>query len=143
VIEGSGEGGVAFCDLPHIPPGPIGKFIVTQMAAVAELEAGLISQRTKAALAQAKARGVRLGGFRVRRDGSTGHKINPAVGRATIKATAEGRAADLGPMVREPNERGLSLRAIAAELAARSIATPRRGRWTADAGRRLLLRAEG
>ena len=39
VVEGSGEGGVVFCDLPTVPPGPVGKFLVTQMAAVAELEA--------------------------------------------------------------------------------------------------------
>ena len=52
---------VAFCDLPSIPEGPTGKFILTQMAAVAELEAGLISQRTKAALAAYKARGGKLG----------------------------------------------------------------------------------
>jgi hypothetical protein len=32
----------------------MGKFILTQMAAVAELEAGLIGERTKAALAAAK-----------------------------------------------------------------------------------------
>ncbi|WP_431270263.1 recombinase family protein [Dankookia sp. P2] len=49
VVEGSGDGGVVFCDLPQVPPGPVGKFLVTQMAAVAELEAGLISQRTRAA----------------------------------------------------------------------------------------------
>jgi DNA invertase Pin-like site-specific DNA recombinase len=55
------RGGVVFCDLPTIPPGPVGKFIVQQMAAVAELERGLISQRTKAALAQSK---KRLGGYR-------------------------------------------------------------------------------
>jgi resolvase-like protein len=46
--------GWVFCDLP---PGPSGKFVIAIMAAVAELQAGLISERTKAALSQAKARG--------------------------------------------------------------------------------------
>jgi hypothetical protein len=40
VVEGSGEAGVVFCDPPTVPAGPVGKFLVTQMAAVAELEAG-------------------------------------------------------------------------------------------------------
>jgi DNA invertase Pin-like site-specific DNA recombinase len=47
---------LVFCDLPSVPPGPMGRFLLTQMAAVAELEAGLIGERTKNALAAAKAR---------------------------------------------------------------------------------------
>lgn len=54
---------VRFADLPTIED-PTGRFMLQQMAAVAELEAGLISTRTKAALAAAKKRGVKLGGFR-------------------------------------------------------------------------------
>jgi DNA invertase Pin-like site-specific DNA recombinase len=61
VVEGTGETGVVFCDLPTVPPGPVGKFLVTQMAAVAELEAGLIAQRTRAALGHAGDR-YRAGG---------------------------------------------------------------------------------
>ena len=44
--------------------GPTGRFMLQQMAAVAEFEAGLISSRTKAALAAANARGKVLGGNR-------------------------------------------------------------------------------
>jgi len=51
---------LVFCDLPHVPSGAMGRFLLTQMASVAELEAGLISERTKAALVAARARGVRL-----------------------------------------------------------------------------------
>jgi DNA invertase Pin-like site-specific DNA recombinase len=54
---------VRFADLPAIE-GPTGRFMLQQMAAVAELEAGMISSRTKAALAAAKARGKKLGGNR-------------------------------------------------------------------------------
>ena len=51
---------VLFGDLPGLN-GAMGKFVLITMANVAELEAGLISKRTKAALKAAKARGVKLG----------------------------------------------------------------------------------
>jgi DNA invertase Pin-like site-specific DNA recombinase len=53
LIESSVD--VLFADLPEVR-GAMGKFILTQMAAIAELEAGLTSERTKAALAAAKQR---------------------------------------------------------------------------------------
>lgn len=53
-----------FCDLPNVPPGATGKFLLSMMASVAEMEAGLTSERTKSALAAYKARGGTLGGHR-------------------------------------------------------------------------------
>jgi len=44
-----------FTDLPQVPPGAMGRFFLTMMAAVAEFEAGLTSERTRAALAQPSA----------------------------------------------------------------------------------------
>jgi DNA invertase Pin-like site-specific DNA recombinase len=85
---------LVFCDLPHVPPGAMGRFLLTQMASVAELEEGLISERTKAALAAAKARGVKLGnpnGARALRGKQVGNK--QAV--VAVKAKAEQRAATL------------------------------------------------
>jgi DNA invertase Pin-like site-specific DNA recombinase len=77
---------VAFCDLPQVPTGCMGRFLLGQMALVAELEAGLVSERTKAALAAAKARGVKLGGDRGYRPSKP---LNWAAG---TKAAAEARS---------------------------------------------------
>ena len=52
---------LVFCDLPSVPPGPMGKFLLTQMASVAELEAGLIGERTKNALAELRPRNRSFG----------------------------------------------------------------------------------
>src|SRR5436190_7924659 len=60
---------VRFADLPQIE-GATGRFLLQQMVAVAELEAGMISARTRAALAAAKARGRKLGGRRYKIIGS-------------------------------------------------------------------------
>ena len=104
---------LVFCDLPHVPPGAMGRFLLTQMASVAELEAGLISERTKAALAAAKARGVKLGnpnGARALRGKQVGNK--QAV--AAVRANAERRAANLRAIVDDLQSKGItSVRAIA------------------------------
>jgi DNA invertase Pin-like site-specific DNA recombinase len=104
-----------FCDLPHIP-GAMGRFVITQMAAVAELEAGLISERTRAGLAVAKQRGVKLG--------ATGASL-----AAKHRAEAQARADGVAPIIRELQQRGFSMRGIAHELAKRKVPTPRGGRW--------------
>src|SRR6516164_8061072 len=86
---------VRFADLPALE-GATGKFILQQMVAVAELEAGMISARTKAALAAAKKRGVMLGGFRGRIFSAKDHKASIAV----RQEQAAQRAADLMPIIK-------------------------------------------
>ena len=129
---------VRFCDLPEIE-GPAGRFVLRQMLAVAELEAGLISERTKKALAAAKARGVKLGGDRrnLRNIGDKGREISRAV--RTRKATI--RAGDLAPIILEIRASGASsLRQIAAALNERGIRTPRGSEWRAIQVKRVLER---
>jgi DNA invertase Pin-like site-specific DNA recombinase len=87
---------VRFADLPMIE-GATGKFLLQQMAAVAELEAGMISARTKAALAAAKRRGVKLGGDRGARLTAKAR----AAGRAAVQERVRNRALDLAPTIQE------------------------------------------
>jgi DNA invertase Pin-like site-specific DNA recombinase len=138
VVNESGNAGVVFCDLPTIPEGPTGKFIITQMASVAELEAGLISQRTKAALKAAKARGVVLGGDH----GIAKHCRKGNRASVVIRvATAVNRANDLQPIIESIQSGGaLSLRQIAAALNERGILTARGGKWSAGQVQRILHR---
>jgi DNA invertase Pin-like site-specific DNA recombinase len=125
---------VRFADLPALE-GATGKFMLQQMAAIAELEAGMISARTKAALAAAKKRGVVLGGYRGR---SLTAKERKA-GLVIRQEQAARRAADLAPIVEELQASGAtSLRAIAAGLDERNIPTARGGEWSATQVMRLL-----
>jgi DNA invertase Pin-like site-specific DNA recombinase len=137
VVEGSGQGGVVFCDLPQVPPGPSGKFVIAIMAAVAELEAGLISERTKAALAQAKARGVRLGNARLQ----PGTREQALQAAAAKRRQAADRAAQVRPYIDAARKAGATtLLQLAAALNARGVRTARGGPWHAATVRRVLER---
>jgi len=127
---------VRFADLPQIE-GPMCRFLLQQMVAVAEMEAGMISARTKAALAAAKRRGVQLGGDRGQVPSKRAHKA--AV--EAIQARVNARAADLAPTIRELQAGGATtLRALAAGLNAMGLTTARGGDWDQTQVRRLLAR---
>jgi DNA invertase Pin-like site-specific DNA recombinase len=133
---------VVFCDLPDIPTGAVGKFMLSQLALVAELEAGLISERTKAALAAAKARGVKLGGDRGYRPSEIPPGLTTAASVARTRASDHAAHALIGEIeaISAGHDRPLSLHAIARALAARGTPTQRGGIWTASAVRRALAR---
>jgi DNA invertase Pin-like site-specific DNA recombinase len=90
-------------------------FMLHIYAALAEKERRLISERTKAGLAAAKRRGIKLGGLN-------------AKGIAIQQAAAD-FAEQLRPVFAEL--RNLTTRACAEELNRRGIAAPNGGRWHA------------
>jgi DNA invertase Pin-like site-specific DNA recombinase len=128
------ESGVEFTavDLPQA-----NRLTIHILAAVAEHEAVMISARTKAALAAAKARGTRLGNptSQIGTRAAEGAQASVVV----RKAKAAKRSADLLPMVRDIQANGAeSLRQIAAVLNTRGIAAARGGEWSAVQVRRVL-----
>jgi len=109
-------------------------FILHIWAAVCENERKTIAARTRAALAQAKARGVKLGG----------PKIAEARERAreVVKQIADANAANVLPIIRDIQRSGAgSLHQVAAALNARGVSTPRGGRWFAKSVANVLGRA--
>lgn len=146
IVEGSGDAGVIFCDLPHIPEGPVGKFIVTNMASAAELEAGLASVRTKAALQAAKRKGTVLGCWD-KKKGRWHNNVRPyavlgAKASALVRsAKAATRAKDILPIIESIKAEAdgeLSLRTIATKLTEKRIPAPRGGEWQAIQVQRVL-----
>jgi DNA invertase Pin-like site-specific DNA recombinase len=98
-------------------------FMLHIYAALAEKERALISERTKAALKAAKARGTRLGNPRLAEAA--------ALGVASSKAGADQFAANILPIIREIQAGGAkSANAIASALNKRGIPTARGREWT-------------
>jgi DNA invertase Pin-like site-specific DNA recombinase len=123
--------------VPQLPPGPAGTFMLTMFAAVAELERGLISQRTKAALAALKARGIKLGGPNLARGFDAAAS---RAGRAARTAIAIAHGADVLPYITDARRAGaVSNPKIAAALTARGIRPPSGGdRGHANQVRRIV-----
>ncbi len=128
------EAGVKFVavDMPDV-----NEMVVHILASVAQGEAKAISERTKAALAAAKAKGTQLGGQRTRKDGtpwdlaSVAHKGH-VEGLRVRREKRDRFISDILPMIEEKQRQGAtSLRQIAAALNADHAPAPRGGEWSA------------
>ena len=127
LISGLMESGVEFvaADMPEA-----NRFMLHVMAAVAEHEREMISQRTRVALAAAKARGTRLGNPR----------LDLVKMRARIADRVHGFRAAVTPHIQALQAEGRSLREIAAEMNATGISAPRGGSWHAASVWAVLFR---
>jgi DNA invertase Pin-like site-specific DNA recombinase len=113
--------------------------VVGIMAVIAQGERQAISERTTAALAAAKARGVRLGNPQLA-------KVAPRSAADALRASnaaataAKARAEDLRDVVMDARQHGaVTLRQLADHLNGLGIATARGGAWAAASVSRLLV----
>ena len=127
------DGGVEFvaCDMPHA-----NRLTLHLLAAIAEHEREMISQRTKAALQAAKARGVRLGN----RNGAVvlleGCKAASRRSVAVRRAKAAQHAAGVRPLVEELTARGLAVSEVARRLNYAGVPSPTGLGWHPEQVRR-------
>lgn len=128
---------VRFVDLPDIDATTsTGRLILSVMASLAEFEAKRISERTRDALAAAKARGQRLG--------SPNPRAGAAVAAKAKQASACAHALAVIPHVQAAQTKAgaTSLRGIAEVLTARGVRTASGGtQWHPSQVRRILERA--
>jgi DNA invertase Pin-like site-specific DNA recombinase len=125
-ITGLQEARIKFVavDNPHAD-----EVMVQLFAVFAQYEGKQISQRTKAALAAAKARGVVLG------------KHGKVLARQNA-AQADERALQIAPTVHKLR-RGRSVRELVAEMNKRGVQTAKGGQWHVSSVHRLLKRLDG
>lgn len=114
--------------------------LVGIMAVIAQAERKMIADRTRAALAAAKARGVKLGGKR--KNSRAIHRAGVPKSVAVRKAKAADFASNLAPVIASVRKEGATtMRAIADALNERGVPTPRGGVWGPSQVQRMLQRA--
>ena len=127
------DAGVRFvaADLPDM-----NETVVGILAVIAQHERQAISDRTRAALAAAKRRGVKLGNP----DLKAGTKATAKAATQAAQLVAKSRAEELRDVVTEARAQGcVSLRQLADHLNGLSVQTPRGGSWAAASVSRLLV----
>jgi DNA invertase Pin-like site-specific DNA recombinase len=121
-------------DMPSADETTIG-----MLAVFAQHERKAISDRTKAALAAAKARGVKLGNPRL----VVGTAETAAIARQGLVSKAEAFAEDLRDVIEQAKSEGKrTLKDLADHLTSLSCPTPRGCAWTPTAVSRLLHRLD-
>lgn len=127
-VSGLMESRVKFvaCDMPEAS-----ELTIHIMAAFSEHEAKRIGQRTKEALAIAKARGVILGK-------AGADNLRPSI--VQRQQDADKFAAKLKGLFDEMKSRGLSQRGMLAELNGGGIPAPRGGQWRLSQVQRVIAR---
>jgi DNA invertase Pin-like site-specific DNA recombinase len=129
------ESGVEFvaCDMPIA-----NKLTIHILAAVAEHEREVISQRTKDALAEAKKRLAKQG----KKLGNPNIAQAAKIGAATNRENADQFAANTLPVIREIQANGVtSLRGIARVLNARGVPSARGTPWSPVAVSNIIKRS--
>ena len=103
------------------------------IATVAQAERKAIGDRTRAALAAARARGIQLGNPQLSR-------VRPKAVRAVIERSRS-FASNTLPLIRDLRAAGCNtLQSVADALNARGVKTARNSSWTPTAVRRVLVR---
>jgi DNA invertase Pin-like site-specific DNA recombinase len=111
-------------------------FMLHIYAALAEKERRLISERTKAALAEKKKQGARLGN-------RTNLPEVGARGHATMARQADTLARNIRPIIEDARKAGaVTLQDLADALNGRGVKTARGGRWHPMTVRAILQRTE-
>jgi DNA invertase Pin-like site-specific DNA recombinase len=133
-----GDVPIIFGDIKQVDGSATSRFMVQMMANVAELERGLISERTRDALAELKKQGKKLG--------TPANLTNEArlkgSRKAALKRTAKAidHQADIAEIALGRKKDGSSLRQTARWLNEEGYPAPKGGRWVASQVGRILKR---